>query len=160
MDTYYVTHGIRLCKNALTGVIFSFIASPSMSLIHPVTFVLSSSFFNQSRFALSSPCFQSHFLSVCWVSHFAVKHHSRHDKEMLDRQETKIEQLGGRLPQRGGDSEKRKRETPIFITLLHSALPNPPLSLPLYGRAKCRSVLAYSHQQQSVLPQLLTHLTD
>lgn len=39
---------------------------------------------------------------------------------------------------------------------------SPPLlrSSPLYRRAECRSALAYSHQQQSVLPQLLTHLTD
>lgn len=37
---------------------------------------------------------------------------------------------------------------------------HPPPPPPLYGRAECRSALAFSHQQQSVLPQLLTHLTD
>lgn len=50
-----------------------------------------------------------------------------------------------------GGKGSRTVETQILIPLLN------PLSL--YGAAECRSGMAYSHQQQSVLPQLLTHLT-
>lgn len=52
---------------------------------------------------------------------------------------------------------KNTWETPFFY---HPVPPPPPPLFPLYGRAECRSELAYSHQQQSVLPQLLTHLID
>ena len=103
------------------------------------------------------------FLSACWVSLYACqvsKQTKWRDVGGIERgKERKIWKLkkrsaGGCHMQRGEikEGEEHRRDPNFYY---------PPAPPPLlYGRAECRSVLAYSHQQQSVLPQLLTHLAD